>query len=58
VSKPKKNPQSDQPSTKKKDVVTKRLRTQLAFSHWWNQSPSNKWLTLHQFDTCRSRSQG
>jgi len=33
-----KNMQNDRlyahPSTKKKDVVTKRLRTQLAFSHW------------------------
>ena len=45
-------------STKKKDVVTKRLRTQLTFSHWRRQLASYKWLTLHQFDTCRSRSQG
>jgi len=28
------------------------------FSHWWHQSASHKWLTLHQLDTCRSRSQG
>jgi len=59
-----KNPPNDRlyshayPSVKKKDVVTKRPRTQLAFGHWWHQSSSNKWLTLHQFDTCRSRSQG
>ena len=57
-----KNSQNDRlyahPSTKKTDVVTKRLRTQLTFSHWWHQSASHKWLALHQFDTCRSRIQG
>jgi len=45
-------------STKKKDVATNRLRTQLMFSHWYHQSASNKWWTIHQFDTCWSRSQG
>jgi len=56
------NPQNDRlyahPPTKKKGVMTKRLRTQLTFSHWWCQSASNKWLTLHQFDTCQSLIQG
>jgi len=59
---PPKNPQNGRlyayPSTKKKDAVTKCLRTQLTFSHWWHQSARHKCLTLHQFDTCRSRSQG
>jgi len=49
-----KNSQNDRlhvnPSTKKKDVATKRLHTQLMFSHWWHQLASNKWLTLHQSD--------
>jgi len=40
-----------QPSTEKKDFVTKRLRTQLASSQLQHQSPSNnKCLTLHQFN--------
>ena len=30
----------------------------LAFSHWWHQLASNKWLTQNQFDTYGSRSQG
>jgi len=38
--------------------VTKRLRTQSACSRWRYQSLSIKWLTVHQFDTCRSRTQG
>ena len=42
-------------SINQEEVATKCLRTQLAFSHWWHQSASNKWLTLQQFDTCRSR---
>jgi len=37
------------PSTKKKHVPTKRLHTQLTFSHWWCQSASHKWLILHQW---------
>jgi len=37
-------------SIKKKDVVIKRLRTRLIFSHGWHQSTSHKWLTVHQFD--------
>jgi len=48
-------------STKEKDVVTKCLCTQLTFSHWWHQSASHKWLTLHcslSLVTCRSRRQG
>jgi len=44
-------------ATKKKDVAIKRLRTRLTFIHWRHQSASHKWLTAHQFDTCRSRSQ-
>jgi len=47
-------------ATKKKDVAIKRMRTGLTFSHWWHQSAScfiNKWLTVRQFNTCRSRSQ-
>ena len=28
--------------------MTKRLGTQLTFSHWWHQSASNKWLKLQQ----------
>jgi len=48
-------PQNDRlyahPSTKQKDVATKRLRTQLAFGHWWHQSVSHKRLTLHQIYT-------
>jgi len=44
-------------ATKKKGNAIKRLRTRLTFSHWRHQSASNKWLTVHQFDTCRSRSQ-
>ena len=43
-------------ATKKKDIAIKRLRT-LTFNHWWHQSASHKWLTVHQFNTCRSRSQ-
>jgi len=39
----------------KKDVATKCLRTQLAFSHWSHQSASNRLLTLHPSDICRSR---
>ena len=42
-------------SAEKKDVI-KRLRTQSSFSQWKRQSASNKWLTLHQFDTCRKLS--
>jgi len=57
-----KNPQNDRPyahpSIKKKDVVTKRLPIQLAFSKWQPRLASNKWLTVHQFDTCRSWRQG
>jgi len=26
--------------------------------HWWYQSASHKWSTKHEFDTCRSASQG
>jgi len=44
-------------ATKKKDNAIKRMRTGLTFSHWRHQSASHKWLTVHQFDTCRSRSQ-
>jgi len=44
-------------SARKKDVI-KRVLTQLTLSHWRHQSASNKWLTLHQFDTCWSQSQG
>jgi len=44
-----KNLQNDRlcthPSNKKKDVTSKRLCTQLMFSHWWHQSASHKWLT-------------
>jgi len=45
--------------TTKKDDAIKRLHTRLTFSHWRHQSASHKWLILivHQFDTCRSRSQ-
>jgi len=43
-------PQNDllyaHPSTKKKDIVTKHLCTQLTFCHWQHQSASNKWLTV------------
>jgi len=45
-------------SAKKKDVVTKHPSTQLVFSHCRHQSASNKWLIVHQFDTCRSQSRG
>lgn len=45
------------PSTKKKDVTTECLHTQLMFSHWWHYSANHKWLTLQHFDTCQSRSQ-
>jgi len=46
------------PSTKKKDVVTKRLRTQFSFSQWQHKSSSNKLLALHQLNICRLRSEG
>jgi len=45
-------------SIKKKDTVMKCLRTQLACSHWQHELSTNKWLTLHQFDTCWSWSWG
>jgi len=52
-----KNPQNDRLcahlSTRKKDVVTERLRRQLASS----QSASKKQLTLNQFNICRSQTQ-
>jgi len=35
------------PTSKYRVIVTKRLRTQLTFSHWWHQSASHKCLTLH-----------
>jgi len=38
-------------ATKKKDVAIKRLHTGLTFNHWWHQSVSHKWLTVHQFNT-------
>jgi len=44
-------------ATKKKDDAIKRLCIRLTFSQWRHQSASHKWLTVHQFDTCRSRSQ-
>jgi len=44
-------------ATQKKDVMIKWMRTGLTFSHWRHQSASHKWATLHQFNTCRSRSQ-
>jgi len=48
-----KNLQNDQmyayQSPKKKDVTVKCTCTQLTISHWWHQSVSHKWLTLHQF---------
>jgi len=59
-----KNSQNDRlciPAATKKKDVTKRLHTQLTFSHWWHQSASHKWLTLHcslSLVTCRSRRQG
>jgi len=58
-----KNLQNDQmythPSTKKKCAVTTFLYdTQLTFSHWWHQSASHKWTSLHQSDTCQSQIQG
>ena len=43
------NPVCTYPTTKKKDIATKHLHTQLTFSHWWRQSSTHKWLTLHQF---------
>jgi len=58
---PPKNRQNDWQNafaaTEKKDIAIEGLRTGLAFSHWWHQSASHKWLTVHQFNTCRSRSQ-
>jgi len=39
---------------KMKDVVTKRLHRQSAFSHWRHQSASHGWLTLHQFVISRN----
>jgi len=40
----------------RRDAI-KRLHTGLTFSHWRHQSASHNWLTVHQFDTCQSRSQ-
>ena len=42
---------------RRKTSCQNRLCTQITFSHWWHQSASNKWLTLHQLDTCRHWSQ-
>jgi len=45
-------------ATKKKDDnAIKRLHTRSTFIQWRHQSPSHKWMTVHQIDTCRSRSQ-
>ena len=39
-------------SSQDKRRCDKRLRTTLTFTHWWHQSASHKWLSVHQFDTC------
>ena len=39
-------------------IVKRIWGAELTFSLWWHQPTIHKWLTLHQFDTCRSRSQG
>jgi len=44
-------------ATRKKDDAMKHLHTRLTFGHWWHQSVSHKWLTVHQFDTRWSWSQ-